>query len=236
MKNDYQCLIELWKKEVIIREKRNQLISWKNSIENRKKDCGVQKQAINDLTTELENIQEKLSEMEAYFKKTEKTIERLRNSINGNAMDRYELVLQQIEQLELSKDDKELEYLELLEVQEKKKHRKGIVNLQLESQKRRLGVEAERWRTKGEVLKNEIRALKKEQAKVFPFMNDRVLQRYQDLAKEHPQVLSKIKKGICSHCDVAIPMMIQVDVDDKELVRYCSSCRAFLISSYENCP
>ena len=50
MKNDYQCLIELWKKEVIIREKRNQLISWKNSIENRKKDCGVQKQAINDLT------------------------------------------------------------------------------------------------------------------------------------------------------------------------------------------
>lgn len=236
MKNDYQCLIELWKKEVVIRGKRNQLIAWKDSIESRKKDCQRQQKEINDLGIELEDIQKRLAEMESYFRNTEQTIERLKHSISGNAMDRYEMVLQQIEQLEDSKDEKELEYLELLDVQEKKKHRKGIVKLQLEAQKRRLGVEAERWRTEGEVLKNEIRKLREDQAKIFPFMNDRVLKRYQALAKDHPQVLAKIKRGVCSHCDVAIPLMIRADVDDRELVRSCGSCRAFLISAYDDCP
>ena len=122
------------------------------------------------------------------------------------------MVLQQLEQLELSKDEKELEYLNLLETQDQKKTRSQMVKLQLDAQKRRLGVEAERWRTEGEALKNQICALKEEQKKIYPFMNDRVLQRYQDLAKEHPQVLAKIRQGVCSHCDVAIPLMIRADV------------------------
>ena len=235
MKNDYQCLIELWKKEVVIREKRDRLVAWKNSIESRKKDCMTMQKEINALTIELEDPQKQLDEMDGYFQKTEQNIEKLKNSISGNALDRYELVLQQIEQLERAKDEKELEYLEVLERQEKKKQRKGIVILQLDAQKRRLVVEAQRWKTEGEVLKNDIRMLKLEQADIFPFMNDRVAKQYQNLAKEHPQVLSKIRGGICSHCDVAIPLMLRADVEDREMVRSCATCRAFLISAHEDC-
>ena len=235
MKNDYQCLVELWKKEIVIRELRNQLLEWKDSIERRKVDCGRQHQEILELKEELKEIEHSGKSLEDYFKKTDKNIVRLRDSISTNALDDYEMVLKQIEQMKATKDDKEMEYLELLERQDQQKRRQGIVTLQLESQKRRLGVEATRWRTDGNKLKKQIVGLKKEQTKVFPFMNARVLATYQHLAKEHPQILSKINKGICSNCGVVIPLMIQADVEDKELIRNCSTCRAFLISFYEDC-
>lgn len=235
MKNDYQCLIELWKKEIVIRKLRNQLIEWKDSIGRRKLDCGRQQQEILDLENELKKIRSSANDLENYFQKTEKTIVRLRDSISTNALGDYETILKQIEQMGATKDDKEMEYLELLEIQDQKKQRQGTVKMQLEAQKRRLSVEATRWRTDGAECKTQIVALKQEQTTVFPFMNSRVLATYQHLAKEHPQVLSKINKGICSSCGVNIPLLIQADVEDKELIRNCSTCRAFLISFYENC-
>jgi predicted nucleic acid-binding Zn-ribbon protein len=233
MRNDMQCLVVLWRIERKIQRFREEYYQFKDVVDRRSKSISSIKKELQELDHKRITRVSTVQKLEKDIKKTESRIKSLQNAMESGVVSDFNSAEKQMTDTKVLLDKYEEHYLTELDDEELENTRTGVLTTRLEADQRLLQTESSHFEINRVRLEKNVQTLREEQRTIADTMNPNVVDVFKRKIAKHPQAVSPIHTGHCSHCRMMLPKMMVNDVLIREVIHTCPSCSTFLISSDE---